>query len=326
MAHPASSREEATVGRSARRSLPESVGLLAVLIVESIFFSANSPYFFDWSNWVNILTAVSIVGVLACAGTLLLVAGQFDLSVGSGVGFTSLVLAVTAPSVGVGPAIVAAIAVGLAIGAINGFVVTVLKVNALIATIGMMTLLRGLILVIGHNQEYGVANFEWAVDRPFLGVPVATIVFLIVAVLFVVLMQYTYYGRQMYAIGSNPVAARLVGIRVNRAIFVAFVFSGAAMALSGLMLTSQLGSMSGTTGTGLEITVVTAIVLGGTSLSGGTGTVSGTLLGLIIVGVITNGLNLMNIDSSWQQVATGSLLILAVAFDGLRRSANGGAR
>jgi len=309
-----------------RRRLPESASLIGVLALELVAFSVMSPYFLTWSNLVDILTAVSIVGVLACAGTLLMVAGQFDLSVGSGMGFTALMLAMTAPSIGIGPAVLLAVAVGLLIGAINGFIVTVLRVNALITTLGMLTLLRGLHLVIGHNLEYPIPEFDWAVVRPVLDVPVAVGVFIVVAILFVVLMQRTFYGRRMYAIGANAVAARLVGIRVNPAVFTAFVLSGASMALAGIIAASQLGSVSGSTGTGLEFTVVTAIILGGTSLTGGIGTVSGTLIGLLIVGVLQNGLNLLNLDSSWQQVATGALLILAVAFDRLRRSGNGGAQ
>jgi ribose transport system permease protein len=304
--------------------LPDSAGLLGVLALEIVAFSVLSPYFLDWPNLVNILTALSIAGVLACAGTLLMVAGQFDLSVGSGVGFTSLVLAMTAPTIGVGPAVVLAVLTGLAIGVANGFVVTVLRVNALITTIAMLTLLRGLHLVMGHNLEYPLDGFDWAVARPVLDVPIAAVVFLLAGVVFVVLMQRTFYGRRMYAIGANPTAARLVGIRVNPAVFTAFVLSGMSMALAGLMLGSQLGSVSGSTGIGLEFTVVTAIILGGTSLTGGVGTVSGTLIGLLIVGVLQNGLNLLNVDSSWQQVATGALLILAVAVDRLRRSGNGG--
>jgi ribose transport system permease protein len=145
-------------------------------------------------------------------------------------------------------------------------------------------------------------------------------VFVAVAVLVALLLRFTVFGRTMYGIGANAVAARLVGIRVSRNLFVAFVLSGLCVALAGLLSTSQLGSTSGTTGGGLELAVVTAVILGGASLSGGVGGIFGTVVGLLIVGVLSNGLTLMNVDSAWQQVATGALLIIAVAFDRLRQN------
>lgn len=302
-----------------RRKVPETIGLLAFLLGEIVFFSITSKYFLSWENWVNILTAVAITGVLATAGTLLLVAGQFDLSVGSGVAFVSAVLATQAPH-GLGIALLLAIGAGLGIGVLNGFLVTVIGVNALIATIGTMAIFRGLTLVIGNGQDVFVSGFGWADQRPIFNVPLSVITFVLFAVLAFIVMRYTVYGRKMYAIGANRAGARLVGIRVNRALFLGFVLSGACIVMSGLIVTSQLGESSGTTGTGLEISVVTAVILGGTSLSGGIGTIQGTITGLLIVGVLTNGLTLLNVSSFWQQVATGILLIAAVAFDRLRQT------
>ncbi|MEV4383457.1 ABC transporter permease [Streptosporangium sp. NPDC049644] len=307
-------------GGRRKRRVPETIGLLIFLAVEVVFFSVQSPYFFNWDNWGNILTAVSITGVLAAAGTLLLVAGQFDLSVGSGVAFVGIVLVETAPSLGLGPALVLSVLAGVGIGLLNGFLVTVVGVNALITTLGMLGIFRGLTLVIGKGQSIFIEGFDWATARPFLGIPMPAIVLVVVIALFYVLMHYTVFGRKMYAIGANPVAARLVGIRVNRTIFAGFLLSGGCMALAGLLVTSQLGSSSANTGVGLELAVVTAVILGGTSLSGGTGTIFGTVVGLLIVGVLSNGLTLLNVDSSWQQVATGVLLILAVAVDRLRQT------
>lgn len=303
-----------------RRRVPETIGLLVFLVAEVVFFSIKSPYFLNWDNWGNILTAVAITGVLAAAGTVLLVAGQFDLSVGSGVAFVGIVLVQTAPDLGLGTAVPLAVAAGLAIGALNGFLVTVVGVNALITTLGMLGILRGLTLVIGKGQSIFIDDFDWATTRPFLDVPMAAVVLVVVIAAFHVLLRYTVFGRKVYAIGANPIAARLVGIRVNRTIFAGFLLSGACMALAGLLVTSQLGSSSANTGVGLELAVVTAVILGGTSLSGGTGTVFGTVVGLLIVGVLSNGLTLLNVDSSWQQVATGVLLIMAVAVDRLRQT------
>ena len=163
------------------------------------------------------------------------------------------------------------------------------------------------------------SNLDWAIARPFFDIPMSAIVFLLIALVVAVVLSRTIFGRTIYAIGANENAARLVGIRTKRTLFFAFVISGLCMAATGLVSASQLGSTSGTTGVGLELAVVTAIILGGTSLKGGTGSMFGTILGLLIVGVLNNGMTLMNINSPGQQVAAGMLLILAVSFDQIRQ-------
>lgn len=305
--------------RAAIRRAPESAALLAFLVAEIIFFSLSSPYFLTWGNWVNVFTALSITGVLAAGGTMLLIAGQFDLSVGSGVAFVALVLALTIDSLGVLPASVLAMLVGVGIGLINGFLVTRVGVNALITTLGTLAIFRGLTQSIGGGRNIPIANFDWAIWRPFLNIPLSALVFLLVAIMVGIVLKRSVFGRSIYAIGANENAARLVGIRTKGVVFAGFLLSGAFIGLGGLISASQLGSTSGTTGLGLELAVVTAVILGGTSLKGGTGTMLGTVIGLLIVGVLNNGLTLMNVNSSWQQAATGLLLILAVSFDQLRQ-------
>lgn len=305
--------------RAAIRRAPESAALLAFLVAEIIFFSLSSPYFLTWGNWVNVFTALSITGVLAAGGTMLLIAGQFDLSVGSGVAFVALVLALTIDSLGVLPASVLAMLVGVGIGLINGFLVTRIGVNALITTLGTLAIFRGLTQSIGGGRNIPIANFDWAIWRPFLNIPLSALVFLLVAIMVGIVLKRSVFGRSIYAIGANENAARLVGIRTKGVVFAGFLLSGAFIGLGGLVSASQLGSTSGTTGLGLELAVVTAVILGGTSLKGGTGTMLGTVIGLLIVGVLNNGLTLMNVNSSWQQAATGLLLILAVSFDQLRQ-------
>lgn len=299
-----------------RFQAPEAIGLIVFLAGEIAFFALKSPYFFNWDNWVNIVTNVAVAGVVAAAGTLLLVAGQFDLSVGSGIAFVGMVLAYLQPHHGVTLAAIAAIGVGIGIGILNGFLVTVVGINALIATLGTLAIFRGFTELIGGGETRFLNGFSGlGTARPFGNIPVPALAVIAVAALMFLVMRYTVYGRSMYAIGANPVAARLVGIRVGRAIFIGFVLSGACIALSGLMLASQLGSTSSTAATGLELSVVTAIILGGTSLTGGRGSMVGTVLGLLIIGVLNNGLVLLNVNSFWQDVARGLLLILAVTFD-----------
>ncbi|UOQ55938.1 ABC transporter permease [Leucobacter allii] len=302
-----------------RVRLPEAAALLVFLVVEIVVFSVGSPYFLSVDNFLNILTAISVTGVLAAGATVLLIAGQFDLSVGSGVAFVGLTLALAAPALGLPAAVLLSIVVGLLIGAVNGFLVTVVGVNALITTLGTMAIFRGLTVSLGEGRNIPVTGFDWAIQRPLLGIPMPVIVLAVVVAVIAVLLHQTRYGRSVYAIGSNESAARLVGLRNRGILFTAFLISGGCIVIGGLMSTSLLGSTSGTSGLGLELAAVTAVILGGTSLKGGTGTVLGTVLGLVIVGVMSNGLTLMNVASSWQNVASGCLLILAVSFDRLRQ-------
>ncbi|WP_312224090.1 ABC transporter permease [Rhizobium rhizoryzae] len=304
---------------SRRIKAPEWAALLLFLLAEIVFFSFNSPYFLTWPNAVNIITALSITGILAAGGTILLIGGQFDLSVGSGTAFVALTFALAAQHLGIMPAVGVALLVGLGIGVLNGFLVTVVGVNALITTLGSLAIFRGLTLSIGGASSIRINNFDWAISRPFLDIPLSAMVFLLVAVIVGIVLARTVFGRTIYAIGANENAARLVGIRTKRTLFFGFVISGLCMTTTGLVSASQLGSTSGTTGIGLELAVVTAIILGGTSLKGGTGSMFGTVHGLLIVGVLNNGMTLMNINSTWQQVAAGVLLILAVSFDQIRQ-------
>jgi ribose transport system permease protein len=300
------------------RSIPELGGLLVVLVVLVIFFAIKSPYFMGTDNILNILTAIAVTGIIAVPATMLLVAGQVDLSVGSGAAFCGMVLATESTDFGLGWAVVIAISAGLAIGVTNGFLVNVINVNSLITTLGMLAVLRGFTELLADGQTAIVNDFAALGTARPLGVPLPVVFFAVVVLIGAFVMRYTVFGRSLYAIGANPVAARLVGIRTKLTLFATFVLSGLAVAIAGLILTSQLSAASPTAATGLELTVVTAVVLGGASLAGGRGTILGTVLGLVIIGVLNNGLTLLNINSFWQDVARGLLLILAVSFDQLR--------
>jgi ribose transport system permease protein len=303
-----------------RRQIPELGALVVLLVALSVFFSIKSPVFLNWDNWLNILTAIAVTGIIAAPGTLLLISGQFDLSVGSGAAFCGVIVATIAGThhdVLLG--VLVTLLVGLGIGVFNGFFVTVIGVNSLITTLGGLAAFRGLTEVVSKGQTVTVTGFSGiGTARPFFNIPVPVLLLVLVVALFWLGMRYTVYGRSMYAIGANPLAARLSGIRSGRAIFIGFVLSGLCVALAGMILTSQLSAASPQAANGLELSVVTAIVLGGASLTGGRGTVLGTILGLLIIGVLNNGLVLLNVSSFWQDVARGALLILAVSFDRLR--------
>lgn len=305
--------------RQRSRSAPELAALLLVLVALIVFFWLKSPYFLTKDNIINVLTAIAVTGIIAIPGTMLLIAGQVDLSVGSGAAFCGVMMATVSQNHVIFLGVLVAIGLGILIGLVNGVLVTVLRVNALIATLGMLAVLRGLTEVRAHGATVTLANFSGlGTARPFLDIPVPALLLLGIAILAALLMGYTVFGRSLYATGSNPTAARLVGVRGSKMIVIAFVASGIGVALSGLILDSQLSAASPNAASGLELTVVTAIVLGGASLSGGRGTIQGTIVGLLIIGVLNNGLTLLNVSSFYQQVASGALLILAVSFDQLR--------
>lgn len=299
---------------------PELAALGAVLVGLVIYFSVSSPYFLRADNLFNILTAIAVTGIIAVPGTMLLVAGQFDLSVGSGAAFCGVVLALVTADRGIVVGVLAAVAAGVAIGALNGVLVTVVGINALITTLGTLAVFRGATQLLADGQTVMMGGFSGlGTARPFADIPLPVLIFVAVIIVTAFVMRYTVYGRSLYAIGSNPAAARLVGIRRRLVLLAGFMLSGLAFALAGLILTSQLSAASPIAASGLELSVITAIVLGGASLSGGRGTVAGTALGLVVIGVLNNGLTLMNVTSFWQDVARGTLLILAVSFDRLRQ-------
>jgi ribose transport system permease protein len=305
----------------AQLRVPELAALLVFLIGEVVFFWVKSPFFMNYDNWLNILTNSAVIGIIAAPATMLLVAGQFDLSVGSGTAWAGVVMAYMVSSQGWdhSAALVVALLAGIGLGVLNGFLVTVIGLNALITTLGTLAMFRGLSQVVADGQTIILSGFgTLGTSRPFANIPVPVLILVGVTLVFWFLMRYTVFGRSMYAIGANPVAARLAGIRSGRLIFIGFVLSGAMVALGGLIFVSQVGAATPTAGLGLELSVVTAVILGGASLSGGRGTVLGTALGFLIVGVLNNGLILLNVDPFWQEVARGALLIAAVSFDQLR--------
>ena len=301
------------------RSVPELAALGLFLIALIVYFSLATEYFLGVETWINILSAVSVAGIIAVPGTMLLIAAQVDLSVGSAAAFTGTIAGLYINSSSVGLGIFYAILMGIVIGLVNGLLITKFQVNSLITTLGTLAILRGLSYIIGGGQTVMVPKLSYlGLARPFLNLPLAVIVFVVICIAGVFVMKYTTFGRSLYVIGANPAAARLVGIRTPRVVLICFVLSGVSTAFAGLILTSQLTAASPMAANGLELSVITAIVLGGASLNGGRGTISGTILGLLIIGVLNNGLVLLNVDTFWQQVARGTLLIIAVSFDQLR--------
>lgn len=305
-----------------KRKIPDYAPLLTVLVLMIILFSFLSEYFLQVDNFRNVLANAAVTGVVCIPSTFLIISGQIDLSVGSAAAVSGMILAQVVNKHGVGTGLVAVLIFGLALGIFNGLIVTVLGVNALITTLGGLGFLYGVALLIGNGQTVQMKNFEWlGTAQPFT-IPLPVIIFFGLAILGSVTLRYTRFGRSIYAIGSNPNAARVVGIRSNRIIFMTFILSSCAAALAGAILASQLSAGDPNSGLGLELQVVTAIVLGGASLAGGRGSILGTVLGLLVVGILNNGLILMDVPTFWQRIAQGMTLIVAVSFDSVRQKFN----
>ena len=313
-----SKNEVAESGAKVRRRMPDVAPLLGFLILLTIFFTVTSEYFLDVDNFKNIFVALAVTGVVCVPGTMLMIAGQVDLSVGSAAAVSGMILGNVVNSYGIANGLLAVLVFGLVIGAVNGFFVTVIGVNSLITTLGTLATLYGIALLIGNGQTLMMKNFEWLGTAQPAGIPLPIIIFFLIAVVGIVVLRRTRFGRSLYAIGSNPNAARVVGIRSNRILFATFVLSGLSSALAGAILCSQLSAGDPNAARGLELEVITAIVLGGASLAGGRGTMWGTIIGLTTIGVLNNGLILLDVPTFWQRVAQGLMLILAVSFDATR--------
>src|SRR4051812_8043796 len=301
----------------------QNLGLLLALGVLVIVIRSQSPYFFLSSNLLNIGSAISILGVLAIVQTVVIVSGGLDISVGSIAGLTSVVTAtVLADASGVGLGVLAGLGVGLAAGTFNGILITFGRVNPVIATLATFSAFRGAALLVVNGNSVGVTNtsFNYIGSGRIVGIPVPFVIYLGVAALFFVALRYTDIGRNVYAMGGNPTAARLAGINLTRYVIGCYVAAGLAAALAGIMLTARTGSGQPTSGSqGLELQSITAAALGGVSLRGGKGTISGTILAVLLLGVLQNGLTILNVNSFWQDIAQGFLLVVAVVIQQRRR-------
>lgn len=300
-------------------TIPQTAPLIIFLLAMVVYFSVTSEYFLDIENFKNILVALAVTGMVCVPGTFLMIAGHVDLSVGSAAAVSGMLLAQTVNAHGIATGLAYCLVFGLVLGVINGFFVTIVGVNSLITTLGGLATLYGVALLAGNGQTVMMFGFEWLGTAQPFSIPLPIIIFAGLAIIGSITLRRTSYGRSLYAIGANPNAARVVGIRSNRILFITFVLSSVAAALAGAVLASQLSAGDPNAAKGLELEVVTAIVLGGASLAGGRGTLLGTVLGLIVIQVLNNGLILLDVPSFWQRIAQGILLIAAVSFDQIRQ-------
>lgn len=291
-----------------------------VLIFLAIFIalSFSVQYFFTIQNMLGLALSVSQIGMVACTMMFCLASRDFDLSVGSIVAFTGVLSATVinfADNLWAGVA--AALLSGATIGCINGIIIAYLRINALITTLATMEMVRGLAFITSHGQAIGVSNadFIYFAGSSFLGISMPIWMTLVCFVVFGFLLNSTVYGRNTLAIGGNPEAARLAGIHVERMRVVIFLVQGLVAGLAGVILASRITSGQPNSAQGFELNVISACVLGGVSLKGGSATISGVIVGVFILGTAENVMNLLNIDAFYQYLVRGAILLAAVVVD-----------
>lgn len=351
--------KKATFGAIIKKIGADNISLLLALLILIVLITVVSPLFgmtggdklFTWQNLMNSLAqAIVIVGLLAIGETLVVLAGGLDISVGSITSIGSVVSASVLVGVGtvgslgflptnsVVVAVLAGILAGALAGLINGFIVTKLRVNPTVATLGTLAAFAGFAFLLAPDgKPIGVLtqeNFIWLARGRLLkdaaipalsgsdwtGIPVLTVILVVVAVLFHIILTYTDFGRSVYAIGGNQTAARLAGINITRIKLIVYSLGGAVAGLAGTLLTARTTSGNPINGVGLELQAITAVFLGGAATTGGKGTIVGTFLAVMLVGVLNNGMNLLGFNTFVQRVALGFLLVGAVAISQWRQA------
>lgn len=303
------------------RQLWETGGLLIVFLV---FFGACAlfvPNFASTANMKGLSLSIATVGIISCTMLFCLAAGDFDLSVGSIVAMSGVLAAAVVNATGSVPlGIAAGIAAGGAVGLLNGFVIAAVGINALITTLATMQIVRGLAYITCDGRPIGVLDdrFYALGISSVAGVPTPVWIMIACFAAFGVLLNRTTFGRNTLAIGGNREAAYLAGIRVTALKIVIFLLQGLIAGFAGVILASRMTSGQPNTGQGLELQVISACVLGGVSLSGGVGTMGGVIVGVLIMGTVNNAMNLINIPTFYQYVASGTILLAAVLFDRLK--------
>ncbi len=313
---------DAPVAAGRRRRLATDYALVAATLVMGAAFAAMAPGFLSVDNAVNIALSIAVTGILAVGMTAVILTGGIDLSVGSVVALAGVCAAIVAARTGsVALAFGAALAVGAISGAVSGGLVTALGVPAFVATLAMLTVARGLAFIVSGGRSVGdLPDAFGALGRATpLGVPAPVLLMAAVMLAGAYVLRRTVFGRHVYAVGGNPEAAWLAGVATRRVTWAVYALSGALAGLAGLTLASRLGAGVPNAGVQYELDVIAAVVVGGTSLSGGRGTVAGSLWGAVFIGVLTNGLNLANVDPYVQKIALGVVIVIAVIADQLGR-------
>ena len=297
--------------------------MFLILIFLVIILSILSPYFFSINNLFEITLQSAVFAILAAAETFVILSAGIDLSVGSIFAFSSIVGGLFFQSTSnIFLSILGSIIAGLFAGFFNGLFIAKLKIPPFVATLGMMGIARGFALILCRGIPiYGLPKgYVWIGQGRILGlIPVPTIIVLFLFIFAFLILKYTRFGRFTYAIGSNTEATRLSGINIDRVIFGIYMISGVLSSMAGIIESARLGTMQPASGNGYELLAIGAVVIGGTSLFGGEGSIISSLVGALIVTTIRNGLNILGVYAFWQNVVNGLIIIVAVSIDQIRR-------
>ena len=319
---PANSLARFGTGLASRKE----TGIFAAFLAIFVFFSLMSPYFFNVENLINVLRQISLLGIISMGMGLVIVSGEIDLSVGSIYGASAILTAVMMMNgIPIPLAVLLGLASGAGFGLINGVLTTYFKIPALIVTLGMMNVARGLALIISGGRvvnlshrtvaDPGLDGFLFLGQGKIFDIPVMVLFFLATALIVYFIYNKTLLGFRLKAVGGSALAARASGIDSRLVKTAAFMLVGLLSGLAGILNIAFLGSVQGTTGQGMELNAIAAVIIGGTSLSGGQGTMIGTMIGVLIMGVLNNGIILLGISPFWQMTIIGAVIILAVAID-----------
>jgi ribose/xylose/arabinose/galactoside ABC-type transport system permease subunit len=313
--------EKTSQGKVGIRQFIEHNVVLLILLLMILLMAMISDDFFTSENIINLLRQVSILGIMTLGQTFVLSGGNFDLSVGAMLSFASILVIGLQPELGVGGAIVATLAVSVLVGLTNGWLVGRVKANSFIVTLGMMSLLSAAALVFtgGMTLQSSVPSFQVIGGGSIGGIPLLVIHFVVAAVISQLLLNHSVFGRKVLLTGSNPEAARFAGVKVGSIVSLTFVISALAAAIGGILISSRIMSASPTAGAGMELDVISAAVLGGTSIYGGEGRAINAVLGVLILGIMTNSMTLMGIPYPYQMMMKGLVLLIVVGIDARRR-------
>lgn len=294
------------------------MGIILTLIAMIVFFSLSTKSFLSARNFTNIVRQISVVGICAVGMTMVILTGGIDLSIGSLIGVSSAIAAVMMS--GGSPiwlAVTVALALGVAVGFVNASCINYLRIPPMITTLAMMISLRGAVyLITGGMPVYGIPESFKVLGQGTLGIfPISSLIMIAVFVFGYILLTRTPFGRRIYGIGGNVETARLSGVNVKRELYKMYMLVGLLGALAGLILTSRVNSGQPSSGDGYEMDIITAVVLGGVSVSGGEGKLGKVIIGVVFMGVLANGMMMMNVSEYWQRVVKGIVLLIAVAVD-----------
>jgi rhamnose transport system permease protein len=315
---PVANRASLLIGRLARS---REATLAGVVIVFGLVVGLAAPNFLSSTNLISVTSLTAIIAIAAVGEALVIITKNIDLSVESTMGLVAFVVAVTLSSknIPVPAAWALGIGLGLTLGMVNGVIITIFRVPSIVATLGTLSIYRGLTYWVANGREITTSDLPPGYTEPasqtFFGVPLFVILAVLVVIVVGLVLRYTVFGRQVYAVGSNAEAAATIGVRARSTIFLVFALSGMLAGVAGVLWGIQFGQLYASSASGQSLAVIAAVVVGGVSIAGGSGTVVGAAIGALFLGLINNALVVLNLPQDWLQVIYGAVILLAVSTD-----------